>query len=233
MFNYDSSTGEIWLYDAIGPSKFWDIDTGMIDAALVNEALTAIGPSNRVLLRINSPGGYVDEAVPIFNLLERHPGGVDVAIDSLAASAASFIALAGDKITIAKNAMVMVHGPQGGVMGSEKDIRAYADILTKYAQRLEPMYVDKTGQSAEQVAEWMAGEFWFTATEAVDAGLATEIGNAVPTARTAIVPKALFKNTPAAFLKRDDEQPVKPTTHVRDLAAVANKQLRAKLLTAR
>jgi len=93
MFAVDTKTNEIFLYDDIGPA--W---LGMIDATSVIAGLKQM-EGKRVLLRINSPGGSVDEGAAIYNAIKRHPGGVDVAIDGLAASIAGYIAMAGEKVT--------------------------------------------------------------------------------------------------------------------------------------
>ncbi len=105
MFAVDTKTNEIFLYDDIGPA--W---LGMIDATSVIAGLKQM-EGKRVLLRINSPGGSVDEGAAIYNAIKRHPGGVDVAIDGLAASIAGYIAMAGEKVTIAANARMMIHDP--------------------------------------------------------------------------------------------------------------------------
>lgn len=185
----NTSTGELFLYDAIGPEEW-----GMIGAKTVNAALQDL-KGKRPLLRINSPGGSVDEGIAILNALTRHPGGVDVAIDSVAASAASFIAMAGQRITIAKNATVMIHEPWGLVMGNAADMRKYADLLDLYSARILSAYTDRTKQSADQVKAWLAAETWFTADQAVANGFADAIDNASPDI-PANMPSNWFKNPP-------------------------------------
>jgi ATP-dependent protease ClpP protease subunit len=223
MFSINKKTGEIYLYDAIGPSEFWGMETGMIDSQLFTDAMEELQPDQRILLRINSPGGYVDEAIAIYSLLERHPGGVDVAIDSLAASAASFIAMVGEKITISKAGAIMIHGPQGGVIGNEAEIRSYADMMGKYAERLTPIYADRSGKDADAIRALLTGENWYTAQEAVAEGFAHEVGNAVAV-EAKIVPKTLYRNTPAAFMRPEGQR---PSTVRRELAAVVNRRLAA------
>jgi ATP-dependent protease ClpP protease subunit len=84
-------------------------------------------------LRLNSPGGSVFDAVAIFNALTRHTGTVTVWIDGIAASAASYIAMAGDEIVMPENALLMIHDPSGIVMGTAADMRDMAETLDKIA----------------------------------------------------------------------------------------------------
>lgn len=193
MFKVNQDSGEIFIYDEIGPA-FW----GMIDAATVIETLDSM-EGRRVTVRINSPGGSVDEGVAIYNALQRHTGGVDVAIDSLAASAASFIAMAGESITIAKNAMVMIHSPWTIAIGNSTELRKTADILDKYNDNLVSIYADRSGKSSAEILDILAGETWYTASEAVEAGFADQVGNLVVEDQAAVA-AGRYKNTPKSFL---------------------------------
>lgn len=196
MFKVNSDSGEIFLYDEIGPA-FW----GMIDAATVIETLDAM-QGRRVTIRINSPGGSVDEGVAIYNALQRHNGGVDVAIDSLAASAASFIAMAGESITIAKNAMVMIHSPWTLAIGNSTELRNQADILDKYNENLVGIYADRSGKSSEEILGILADETWYTAQEAVESGFADQVGNLVVDEQASVA-AGRYKKTPKNFLIPD------------------------------
>jgi ATP-dependent protease ClpP protease subunit len=203
MFSFDADTGEIFLYDTIGPSQFFGMETGMIDAASVQNALAEIG-NKKVLLRINSPGGVVDEGIAIYNLLERHPAGVDVSIDALAASAASFVALVGNTVTIAKNGAVMIHKPMMGMFGNSVEMRKGAELLDTYEARIMSMYEGKVKLPVDELTAALEAETWYTAKEAVDAGFADKVGN--PTATNqAIVPVGMYSKTPNNFLKRKPE----------------------------
>ena len=170
MFDFDKATGELFIYDDIGPS--W---MGMIGADDVVFALR--GYSGRVTVRINSPGGSVDEAVAIYNALDRHSGGVDVAIDSLAASAASYIAMVGEKITIADGAAVMIHSPWTMAMGNSEELRKTADILDQYESRISGAYQKRLKVDDDAMKLMLAEESWFNASQAVESGLADSLGN--------------------------------------------------------
>ena len=192
MYDFDKATGEMFLYDDIGPA--W---MDMIDASTVINSLREY--KGRVTVRINSPGGSVDEAVAIFNALERHAGGVDVAIDSLAASAASFIAMVGEKITIADGAMVMIHSPWTVTMGNAAQLRKDADVLDKYEGRISGAYQKRMKLDPEAMAAMLADETWFNASESITAGLADATGNYA--VQPAIVASGRFAKTPGRFMK--------------------------------
>src|SRR5690606_3778965 len=115
------------------------------------------------------------EGTAIYNALARHPAHVDVYIDGIAASIASVIAMAGDKIYIASNAYVMIHNPQGMVWGEAADMRKMADTLDTIRGSLIGTYARRTGQPAEQIGAWMDEERWFDAEQAVEFGFADEV----------------------------------------------------------
>ena len=195
MFDFDSATGEVFIYDDIGPA--W---MGMIDASTVMAAIK--GYEGRLTVRINSAGGSVDEAIAVYNALERHKGGVDVAIDSLAASAASYIAMVGKSISIADGGMVMIHSPWTLAMGNSSELRKTADILDKYEERIAGAYKKRMGLDDEAMKALLADETWYNATEAIAAGLADSAGNVavdpVPVA------EGRFAKTPKSLLAKVD-----------------------------
>ena len=145
-------------------------------------------------LRLNSPGGSVFDAVAIYNALKRHAGPVTVSIDGIAASAASYIAMAGNEIIMPENAFLMIHDPSGLVMGTATDMRAMAEALDKIAGALVKGYAAKSGKAEEEVAALMAAETWFTATEAVEAGFADSLSEPVKIAASFDVTR--FRNAP-------------------------------------
>jgi len=150
-------------------------------------------------LRLNSPGGSVFDAVAIYNALKRHEGPVTVSIDGIAASAASYIAMAGDEVVMPENAFLMIHDPSGLVMGTAADMRAMAEALDKIAGALVKGYAAKSGKPADDVAQLMAAETWFTAAEAVEAGFADSLAEPVKIAASFDVTR--FRNAPAAVVE--------------------------------
>ncbi|WP_183073599.1 head maturation protease, ClpP-related, partial [Roseinatronobacter ekhonensis] len=114
---------EVLIYDEIGAY-------GVSAKGFLAE-LGALPDETAIDLRLNSPGGSVFDAVAIHNALSRHAGSVTVWIDGIAASAASYIAMAGDEIVMPENAFLMIHDPSGLVMGTAADMREMAGTLDK------------------------------------------------------------------------------------------------------
>jgi ATP-dependent Clp protease protease subunit len=218
MYQADHETGEIFLYDAIG-SSFW----GMIDSGTVLPDLAKMS-GRRVTLRISSPGGSVDEGRAIYNALKRHQGGVDVVVDSSAYSVASYIAMAGDRVVMAKNAMMMVHNPWTVAMGSAAELRKTADVLDKYRDSIVSAYTDKTKVSKAKVMAIMDAETWYTADEAVAAGFASEVGDIIVDAPS--FAKAMYGGKPEGEHKNE------PFAGSRTPATIAAREIRLQQIKA-
>lgn len=166
-----ADTTEVFIYDIIGEDWFGD---GVTAKGFLEE-LAAINTPN-ISVRINSPGGNVWDGVAIQNALVRNSATVTAHIDGLAASVASLIAMAGDTVEMAENAMMMIHDPWAMAMGNAADLRDFADRLDKTADALANTYSTKTGKTTDEVRAAMRAETWYTADEAVAFGLADEIG---------------------------------------------------------
>lgn len=124
---------------------------------------------------INSPGGEVFDGIAIFHALQARDGNVEVVIDGLAASAATIVAMAGDTVKIAKHAQMMIHESHAVGVGNAKDMRQLADLLDKCSDTIANTYADKAGGTTAEWRARMGNETWFTADEAVKAGLADEV----------------------------------------------------------
>lgn len=131
--------------------------------------------SSKISLRLNSPGGDVFDGIAIMNALKNHKAEVTVHIDGLAASIASVIAMAGDHVVMAKNATLMIHDAWTMGIGNAKDLRKTADLLDKTSDNIASIYADRTGIDSETWRAKMGEETWFSAEEAVEAGLADEV----------------------------------------------------------
>lgn len=164
--NVDAGVVDLYLFDEIG---CW----GTSAQDLVDQ-LKPIA-ARTINVNINSPGGECFDGLAIYNLLKAHPAQVHVMIHGLAASAASFIAQAGDKITIARNGMMMIHDASGLCWGNATDMQEMADLLDKLSANLADIYSQRAGGTAEQWREAMRAETWYTGAEAVAAGLADEM----------------------------------------------------------
>ena len=206
---------EIWIYEMIG-EDFW---TGEgITAKAFQKELSAIKAS-QIDLHINSPGGEVFDGLTIFNLIKQHPANVTSYIDGLAASIASVIALSGDKVVMAENALYMMHNPYGMVMGNAEDMRKMADTLEKVSGSISMAYENKSGKSSDEIKVLMNEETWMSADEAFEAGFVDEISDQMDMAACAkfvpMMAKAKFKNVPEN-LSGDK----KPPDNERDLEGI-------------
>jgi len=207
-----SDTGqsaEIYIYDVIGDS--WEGTTAKQFSADLKE----LGKPKTLNIFINSPGGVVFDGVAIYNALRRHPAHKNVHIDGVAASIASVVAMAGDEIQMAANGMMMLHDPWGFVIGRSKDMRDAADRFDKIRDTLIGTYASRSGSKDTQIAEWMDAETWFSADEAIAAGLADSITKEVAAAALAVHDLSEFQNVPrslkALMQQHKESNPPAPT----------------------
>ncbi|MEV0015438.1 head maturation protease, ClpP-related [Streptomyces tendae] len=168
--NQSADEAEVMLYDEVGG---W---LGATADEFIND-LRGITASN-ILLRVNSPGGQVYEGIAIANALRSHPASVTVQVDGIAASIASVIAMAGDRVRMMPNAMIMVHDASGLTVGNAADHRDTAELLDKISGNIADAYAARAGGTRDEWRQVMVAETWYTAEEAVAAGLADEV---VPT----------------------------------------------------
>lgn len=147
-----------------------------------------------VHLRINSPGGEIVEGSAIYNALTRHEGGLTVHIDALAASMASVIAMSGDPVYMADNALLMIHNPWTLAAGEAKDLRKQADLLDTMKSNLIRAYQKKSGMDEQAIAKLMDEETWLDAVEAVALGFVDAIEDGIPAAASAKEMRARFDN---------------------------------------
>jgi ATP-dependent Clp protease protease subunit len=201
---------EIMLYGEIG-QDFWGMGIGAKDVA---DQLKAAGDISSIALRINSPGGDVFEGAAIFNLLAGQSVPVNVIIDGLAASAASYIAMVGKTVTMGEGAMYMIHNPWSFAIGDANDMRAQANILDKVRDSMLSGYMRRFSGTKEELLASLDAETWMTAEEAKAAGFCESITsaddetNAKAAAVSASFDLTLFKNTPEKLkAKIETEKP--------------------------
>lgn len=172
----NSDSGELHLYGQIGGGGFFS--DGISDVDVKDALADFVGP---LAIYVNSPGGDVFQGTAIYNLLARYPGKKTVHVDGVCASIASLIAMAGNDIVTAPNALWMIHAPWSGVVGNADYMRGIADRMDKVAEQMRNTYVSRTKQSIDKIAEIMAGdeatgETWLTADEAMKLGFTDAIG---------------------------------------------------------
>jgi ATP-dependent protease ClpP protease subunit len=159
-----NDSAEILIYGDIGESWWGESVTAK---EFVRE-VAALDVKN-LTIRINSAGGSVSDGIAIYNAIKRHPANVTVVIDALAASAASLIAMAGDTVEMAENALLMIHAPWGGVAGNSANLREYADLLDTYAKAMSTSYATKTGRPQEEMLALLTDgiDHWYDSDSAI------------------------------------------------------------------
>jgi len=124
---------------------------------------------------INSPGGSVWAAAEIYTMLKDYSGSVTVKIDAIAASAASVVAMAGDRVLMSPVAMLMIHDPITVAMGNVKDMEKAIETLGEVKESIINAYAAKSGMRRSKIADLMSNETWMNAKKAVELGFADEI----------------------------------------------------------
>lgn len=163
---------DLLIYGEIGES-FWSEDT--VTAKKFKKDLDAAGEVTKLNIFINSPGGSVFEAQAIYSQLKRHSASKTVYIDGIAASAASLIAMVGDKVIMPGNSLMMIHRAWAHIAGNTADMLKMAETLEQIDGSMAEAYGAKSKLDREEVMEIMTAETWFTAEEAVAKGFADEI----------------------------------------------------------
>lgn len=162
--------GALMLYGPIG--DYWG--EGVVASDVV--AALAAMPPGPLTVRINSPGGDVWEGMAIRNAIMHHTGGpVTMIVDGIAASAASYIAIAAPVVRMHTMAMLMIHRASTVAWGMDSDLRAAADLLAKIDGQMAADYAAKTGRDLEEVRAALDAETYYTADEALAFGLCNEI----------------------------------------------------------
>jgi len=160
------SGGEISILSGIGPEEW-----GYVSAKGVEKQLKAIG-AGPVRVVINSPGGDAFDGIAIYNLLREHKGQITVSVIGIAASAASIIAMAGDRIEMGEATMMMIHSAAGMVMGNAQDMTEFAELLATIDRSAAELYSRRTGMAVKDVLALMQKETWMPAKDAVAKGFA-------------------------------------------------------------
>ena len=199
--NLADGEAEVFIYDFIGFDPFF----GGVSAGDFVRDVRAIN-ARKILLRINSPGGDISEAVTIRNALIEHPAQIETHVDGLAASAASWVGLAAEKVIMSTHAMMMIHEPWFMVEGDADFLRHQADVLNKFGEDIAKMFQEKAGGSSGKWRDAMREETWYSDEEAVGAGLADEVasGESAPENRYDPAILQLFKHTPGHLTKNPE-----------------------------
>lgn len=177
--------GDEWPYDEYAKP---------LTLARVDAALRSIG-DKRVTVYINSPGGSMFEGISIMNRLNQHKAGVTIKVLGLAGSAASVIAMAGDRREIGKTAFLFLHNCWSLQAGNRHEFRQLADTLEEFDYAMRDLYAEASGQDAVVAEGWMNADSYFSGKSAVDLGLMTGL---LDDSEVSINAKALERDIPAA-----------------------------------
>lgn len=163
--NVKDDRADIYLFDEIGG---WGVYADEFARELNGLDVKAID------LHVNSPGGSVFEGLAIMAAIHAHPAEVTAHVDGIAASAASFLIQAADRITIGKQSKMMIHDASGLCVGNADDMLRMGDLLDRLSADIADIYAQASGQAAASWRTRMRAETWYTGQQAVDAGLADE-----------------------------------------------------------
>lgn len=186
--NKGNGKAEIYIYEDIGEG--W---LGGLSAKAFADEVKGLGKLTQINVRINSAGGSVFDGIAIYNTLVKNPARVIVDIDGLAASIASVVAMAGDEINIADNAMMMIHDPWTVASGSAGELRKTADLLDLLREQLLDTYDKRSSASRDDISLMMDDETWFTSQQALDFGLVDKVTDEV---KMAAYDLSKFKHPP-------------------------------------
>lgn len=163
--NKDSGPTQVNIFDEI---SWWGISAEQFAADLAQV-------KGDVEVHINSPGGDAFDGITIYNVLAAREGNVTTVVDGLAASAASVIFMAGKERSVSPGGMVMIHDALALCIGNAADMRDTAQLLDKVSDNIADVYAAHAGKTPAEWRAAMVAEGWYTAAEAVTAGLAHKL----------------------------------------------------------
>lgn len=201
-----ADTTEMLIYGDIG-GWVWDGGVSAVDFA---EAMRNVMTPN-ILVRINSRGGDAFDGVAIHSMLVNHSATVTTQVDGMAASAASIIAMAGDRIRVARHGMMMIHDAMTSTYGGPATHERSMNLLTKVSDSMADLYAMRTGvEDAEHWRNLMSvnGEdgTWFTGQECTECGMADEVMDQSDPEASARM-RALLAQLPGAPTLPDEPEP--------------------------
>lgn len=173
MFNIKEKDDKaiIYVYGTIG--DHWK-DEKANRAKDFATALDDLSPK-ALEIRIDSPGGDVFEGFAIASAIQRYEGETHVFVDGVAASAASYIAIMADKVTMNDFAAFMIHNASGIAIGNRDDLRETADLLERLDNSIAGTIASRTGMKLDDAKAAMSAETWYFGDEAKEAGFCDEV----------------------------------------------------------
>lgn len=205
---------EVLLYSEIGEDWWGD---GISAKAFIEELQGLPSTVEKIIVRINSPGGDVFDGFAIYQALLRDRRQIVTAVDGLAASAASVVMMAGDEINAAETSMVMIHDPWTIAIGNAEDFRSVSELLDQITGQIVTAYGRREKVDKAAIRDAMRSETWYTAEQAKEVGLVDTVTEAT-VAVAAKVPPGRYANAPKRLLG-GQVAPAKPQEARHRLAA--------------
>lgn len=218
------SAADITLYGTIGADLWGD---GISAADLARQIADL--DVDELNVYVNSPGGAAWDGLAIMNALRRHKAKVTVTVDALAASAASVIAMAGDRIVMNRGSELMIHDASGWCIGNAEAMAETAQVLSKLSDSYAAAYAARAGGNTEDWRARMRAETWYTAEEAVLAGLADEWVDAPPAEARFDMSGFRYRGraaAPAPVSKLPASEPEDHTTTIREETIIMTDELK-------
>lgn len=166
------TVADLYIYGDITSYKWDESDTS---AWGFKQELEELGEISELNVHINSYGGETFQGLAIYNLLKQHKAQVNVYVDGIAASSASIIVMAADKVYMPKTALIMIHNCWTCTVGNSKDLRKVADDMDKIAVAYKEAYLSKINITEEKLDKLLDEETYLTADECIEMGFADEI----------------------------------------------------------
>ena len=169
--NTDTSA-DLYIY---GDITSYEWDESDVSAFGFKQDLDSLGDVEEINVHINSLGGSAFQGLAIYNLLKQHKANINTYIDGIAASSASIIAMAGNKIFMPKTSLIMIHNCWTYAIGNAKELRKTAEDMDKIATAYKEAYLSKIKISEEELTKLLDEETYLTADECIEMGFADEI----------------------------------------------------------
>lgn len=205
--NAEHDEATIYLYGVIVGDEMEAEYWGGIAPESFVRALHEIKAST-IHLRVNSPGGEVFAGRAMEQALREHPAKVIAHVDGRAASAASYVIMGADEIEITPGGFVMIHKGMTIAGGNSDDFLQVAAVLDEFDKSIVKTYVDRTGQSEEQVMDWIAAETWFNAEKAVEFGFVDRVSEVKTKTENLSWDLSAYEHAPKVEDKTQEPAPV-------------------------
>lgn len=175
MAKAEDSKAEIMIYSSIAPNKWWD-DDPTVTSRDFDKELKALGDVDEITIRINSPGGAVNEAIAIRTALMKHSAKKIIDIEGSCDSAATLIAcLPGAHVRMAKGADYMIHRCSWMAWGHADAMLSAYNSMINTDNDMADIYAERTGKTRDELLELMTATTWYTAETAKENGFVDEI----------------------------------------------------------